>query len=121
MKNLNRRKFLKWSGIGVAVVAIDPLALIPKGKQLIFRFRGGDFYYRIPSLGLKKQWLNESTTYGGAIDFYKWAEKAISWCLTGWNKKAVVSTENKPISFNVNIIPLLPEDFQCGFLDAVFS
>lgn len=92
-----------------------PIRLVKDDERLTFEFAGGNFYYRRPPLKLRKKWVNECTNTRGNVDFYGLIEKSVPYCLIGWDDKAVIDAENKPVNFTTETSMCLSEDFYVAF------
>lgn len=92
-----------------------PVKIINDDERLSFVFAGGKFYYRRPPLKLKKRWVSECTNARGVIDGYALIEKAVPYCLLGWDDNAVIGADDKSIPFSDEIALKMPEDFYTLF------
>jgi len=92
-----------------------PVTIIDRNEKIKWVYQGATFHYRRPPLQQKKKWINDSTNRNGITDNVAVLEKAVAWCLLGWDDGAVVDLEGKNIKFSDEAAQMLPEDWMIEF------
>lgn len=103
-----------------------PIQIVDENEKFEFgnMERDGYCFYlrRLPS-PVRNKIMNDYTTMDKRgrehLNAGAAGDAMLKYCILGWKKNSVINKDGKPVGYNEELVPYLPEDIQVKVLDKV--